>query len=101
MTPLYFTEKVKDNFPTVYEHYCDHFRLTVFDSDSKVKLDGQSLSYLIIGDMDYQTFTDTIGATETLNDDAYISFNRRTEIELDFFYKYIQDNIDLIYFRLL
>lgn len=93
MTPVLFTQKLKDNFPTVHDCYIRHFGETTY-------IDSQSLCNLIIGEVFYKTFTDTIGATEKLNS-YFHNRTQTTNIELDFFYKYIENNIDLITFRLL
>ena len=93
MTPKYFVNKIKVNFPEIHG---------IMKPRAGVTLDLQSMVGVVLGDITHAEFITTIDA-----DDAYEaytdleSFNRTREIELDFFYKYIQDNIDLIHFRLL
>ena len=101
MTPDYFTQKVKVNFPEIYNKERENNNLLYKSVDTKQKFFNlQVLCELLICDhIGHGEFVDIIKVEDPLYADG--SYNRRREIELDFLYKYIQDNIDLIHFRLL
>ena len=100
MTPKYFTQKVKKNYPAIYTAYINEY----FNAHNIIAFNEHSL-YLLIKDsmgtyLEYDDLLHDIGITDQL---TRVEFRgtTSTEIVLDFFYKYIQDNIDLIHFRLL
>lgn len=99
MTPEYFSNKIKVNFPEIYNRDA-----SCFARHAGITLQLQSLVSLIIEDnMSHTDFVMTIGARERLNAAGLenLSFNILREIELDYLYEYIKNNIDLIHFRLL
>ena len=96
MTPKYFTQRLKEYYPVLHDFYATTYNLS---GKKSFVIGGRGL-YIILMDtfVDENEYTDIIGAKDAIDGYGYGSTN---EIKLDFFYKYIEDNEDMIMFRLL
>jgi len=101
MTPEYFTQQVIENFPEIHTSYLSKYKLYNRFGEGHLVFDIHLLCVVIINDLEYDDYISVLGIDDPLYEPISTSYNDKFGIELDFFYKYIQDNIDLIHFRLL